>query len=118
MGQDWPAKGHTFPGKGLQQQSVLHNHPARGTPPKGTAADHATLPGPAQTPQKGGRSLKGPSPQKEEADSSFQLRSLDSHPGHLSLPSHMLTRTSSQRGWAEGKPSPVPKHSSSTSPGG
>lgn len=105
-----------FPGKRLQHQCVLHTPSCLGVSSESTAGDHPTLPGLDQTPQKGGR---GPSPQKEEADSSFQLRSLDSHQGDLSLPSPLPTRSSSQRGWAEDKPSPVPKHSStSTSQGG
>lgn len=86
----------------------------------GTAGDQLPLPGPGQTSWKGGRSSIGPNPQKEEADSSFQLRSLDSHLGELPCPSPvpMLTTTSHQRGWAEDKPSPLPEHSPSSTPHG
>lgn len=40
---------------------------------KGTAGHHSTLPGLGQTSCKAGRSLVGPNPQEEEADSFFQL---------------------------------------------
>lgn len=84
----------------------------------GTAGDQLPLPGPGQTSWQGGRSSIGPNPQKEEADSSFQLRSLKL--GVLPCPSPvpMLTTTSHQRGWAEDKPSPLPKHSPSSTPYG